>query len=138
MKILTNYAAYEGYYHLGAATKRRKPLFLDQTIRERLKEMIEEVAKRSDSFELVECTVANNHVHILVKTIAEISKVGQVIFGASSRMLRKEYPVLVEQEPKGLWGGTGCRAIKDQEHLENCKSYIRRHQPDNTKIEEWV
>ena len=82
----------------------------------------------------VESTVAYNHIHVLVKTQVDPSKVGQLLFGASSRILRKEFPVLVEQIPKGLWGGKSFEPIVDKNHLDNCISYIRRHQPDNTKI----
>ena len=86
---------------------------------------------------MVESTVTYNHIHALVKTELAPSKVGQLLFGASSissRLLRKEYPVLIEQIPKGLWEGKSCKSIVDEKHFDNCISYIRRHQPDNTKL----
>ena len=133
MKQMSDYPPYQGYYHLVGATKYRKKLFLDKSMRKRLAEIINEVIQRKDGVELVECAIAYDHVHILIKTSVNISNVGQVIFGASSRLIRKEYPILVKKIENGLWGGKTYRAIKDEEHLNNCESYIRRHLPDNTK-----
>lgn len=84
--------------------------------------------------ELIESTVAFNHIHVLVKTDLLPSQIAQTLFGASSRILRKEFPILVEMSEKSLWGGKSCEAIKDEKHLKNCISYIHRHQPDNTKV----
>lgn len=134
MKQLSNYPAYDNYYHFIAATKYRKNLFYADEIRDRLRKIVEQVLKHGDGIELVECTVAYNHMHVLVKTDVSPSQTGQILLGASSRLLRKEFPVLVEQVEKGLWGGKSWQAIKDAEHLQNCISYIQRHQPDNTKI----
>jgi hypothetical protein len=65
------------------------------------------------------------------------SKVGQLLFGATSRRMRQEYPILVEEIPAALWGGKSWAAIKDENHLKRCISYIQRHLPDNTKIYTW-
>ena len=135
MKQRSDYPAYQDYYHMVGATKYRKNLFLDEEMRVRLAEIIREVIQAKDGVDLIECTVAYNHIHVLIKTSIEISKIGQVIWGASSRIIRKEYPILVQEVESGLWGGKSWNAIKDQEHFENCKLYIRRHKPDNTKMD---
>ena len=135
MKQRSDYPAYQDCYHMVGATKYRKNLFLDEEMRVRLAEIIQEVIQEKDGVDLIECTVAYNHIHVLIKTSIEISKIGQVIFGASSRIIRKEYPILVQEIESGLWGGKSWNAIKDQEHFENCKLYIRRHKPDNTKMD---
>ena len=114
--------------------KIQKTSFYDNEIRDRLSCIIADIFNKKEEIELVESTVAYNHIHVLVKTQVDPSKVGQLLFGASSRILRKEFPVLVEQIPKGLWGGKSFEPIVDKNHLDNCISYIRRHQPDNTKI----
>ena len=134
MKQLSENDAYENYYQFVGATKYRKPLFYDNEIRDRSSCIIADIFNKKEEIELVESTVAYNHIHVLVKTQVDLSKVGQLLFGASSRILRKEFPVLVEQIPKGLWGGKSFEPIVDKNHLDNCISYIRRHQPDNTKI----
>lgn len=136
MKKLSDEPVYENNYQFVGSTKYRKNLFLDEKIRNRLKEIIAEILERKENVELVESTVAYNHIHVLVKTELSPSEVGQTLFGASSRLLRKEFPILVEQVEKGLWGGRSYTPIKDKAHLENCISYIRRHRPDNTKVEE--
>lgn len=134
MKQLSDNKAYENYYQFMGSTKYRKNLFYDNEIRERLKYIISEIFEQRDDIELVESTVAYNHIHVLVKTELDTSKVGQLLFGTSSRLIRKEYPILVEQVPKGLWGGKSWEPIVDKSHLDNCISYIKRHQPDNTKV----
>lgn len=85
--------------------------------------------------ELYAITIAYNHVHILVQTSQDVSKVGKALFGASSRNMRQAYSELITEANKGLWGGTSVKAIKDENHLQNCLSYIQRHRPDNTKID---
>lgn len=135
MKQLSNYDAYNGYYQFVGATKYRKELFKDEKIRDSLKTIITNVVSNKTGVELVECTVAYNHIHVLVKTELAPADVGQVLFGASSRQIRSEYPILVDEVKAGLWGGKSWEAIKDEMHLNNCVSYIRRHQPDNTKLD---
>lgn len=134
MKQLSDNEAYDGYYQFIGSTKYRKNLFYDNEIRGRLKDIIAEILNQRDDIELVESAVAYNHIHVLVKTELEPSKVAQLLFGASSRLIRKEYHILVEQVPKGLWGGKSWEPIVDKSHLDNCVSYIKRHKPDNTKL----
>jgi putative transposase len=55
--------------------------------------------------ECVEINVQPNHVHLLVGiplTMAP-SSVAMKVKGVSSFLLRKEFPILVEQIPKHLW-----------------------------------
>lgn len=134
MKCLSDYPAYDNCYQFIASTKYRKNLFYDEEIRNRLKAIIDKILLDKQGVELIESTVAFNHIHVLVKTDLLPSQVAQMLFGTSSRILRKEFPVLVEMAEKGLWGGKSYEAIKDQEHLKNCISYICKHQPDNTKV----
>ncbi len=98
MKQLSENEAYENFYQFIGSTKYRKNLFYDNAIRERLRCIINEIFDKKEDIELVE-----NHIHVLVKTELEPSQVGQLLFGTSSRLLRKEFPILVEQIPKGLW-----------------------------------
>lgn len=135
MKRLSSYPAYLNYYHIVGAVKYRKEVFIDEKMRERLGEIIREIIRKKEGVEVIECAVAYNHVHVLIQTSIDISKVGQVVFGASSRIIREEYSTLKQEIENGLWGGKSWCAIKDETHLENCSSYIRRHRPDNTKME---
>ncbi len=134
MIVLTDYPAYENYYHYVGSTKYRKSVFLEDDMRDRLIVIVTESLEKK-GIEVVAITAAYNHIHVLVKTDQDIHKVGQYIFGTSSTLMHKQYHELVEKLGKHLWGGTSCSAIKDESHLSNCKSYIERHQPDNTKLE---
>jgi len=133
MKKLSDWEPYENYYHFIGATKYRKQLFYADDIRNRADEIIREILE-SKGVEVTALTVAYNHIHVLLKTELEPSQVGQVLFGASSRKLRKEFPILVTEAEKGLWGGRSWTAIKNEDHLTSCRSYILRHRPDNTKL----
>lgn len=134
IKRLSNWPPYENYYQFIGSAKYRKNLFYDEAIRNHLQEIIRNILERRE-VEVVALTVAYNHFHVLIKTEMTPSQVGQVLFGSSSRQLRKEFPVLIDEAEKGLWGGRSWEAIKDYSHLINCKSYIERHMPDNTKVE---
>lgn len=135
MKQLSNYEPYNGYYQFIGATKYRKELFKKEKIRESLENIITNVISKKIGVELIECTVAYNHIHVLIKTELAPADVGQVLYGATSRLIRREYPILVDEVKVGLWGGKSWEAIKDKGHFDNCVSYIQRHQPDNTKLD---
>lgn len=133
MKMLSDYPAYDDCYHFVASTKYRKDLFISEEMRTRLKNIITDIVSKTGA-ELLACTVAYNHMHVLVKSELPAEKMGNSIFGASSRSMRSEYPELKNQIESGLWGGTSCEAIRDGNHLTNAILYINRHLPDNTKI----
>ncbi|MCD7834080.1 MAG: IS200/IS605 family transposase [Lachnospiraceae bacterium] len=136
LKMLGDYPAYNDYYHFTLSTKFRKKMFEKEQMRNRLYHIIAEIINTHERMELVDCTVAYDHVHVLLKSDMSPSDISQVLSGVSSRLLRKEFPELVRISPKALWGGKSCLPIKDQSHLNNCISYIHKHQPDNTKIDE--
>lgn len=134
IKQLSNWPPYKNYYQFVGAAKYRKNLFFNEEIRKRLAEIVQDVLQKK-GIEVVAVTVAYNHFHVLIRTELTPSQVGQILFGASSRLLKKEFPVLISEAQKGLLGGKSWEAVRDKRHLENCKSYIERHRPDNTKME---
>ena len=134
-KQLRDNPAYNQCYHFIASTKYRKNVFCDERMRARLGEIIESVVGTLEGTTCLVSTVAYNHVHVLIKSDMEPSKISQRLFGVTSRNMRKEYPELLSLNKVSLWGGKGYEPIVDETHLQNCISYIRRHQPDNTKIE---
>jgi len=138
LKKLSAYPVYKGHYHLVASTKYRGNFFQREEMRVRLKEIIEDVVESLEDVELEACSVAYNHIHVLVKTSRDISKVAGGIFGASSRRMRAEFKELVEKHPEALWGGKSCSGIQDEIHLQRCISYINRHLPDNTKLDDEI
>ena len=81
MKWLSDWSAYENYYHFVAFTKYRKNLFFDGEIRHRLLIIFGEIVQRKDGVELVECAVAYNHIHVLIRTELPMSNVVQSLLG---------------------------------------------------------
>lgn len=136
LKMLGDYLAYNDYYHFTLSTKFRKDMFKKEQLRDRLNHIIADITNSHERMELVACAVAYNHVHVLLKSDMSPSDISQILSGVSSRLMRKEFPELVQTSPKALWGGKSCLPIKDHSHFDNCISYIRRHQPDNTKVDD--
>ncbi|MCC8152561.1 MAG: IS200/IS605 family transposase [Lachnospiraceae bacterium] len=135
MKMVGSFPGYQNYYHLVRSTKYRKSLFVNLDVRNRLRDVLMEISEQMEGLKIDEVTVAYNHVHLLIKTELPLDKVAKKLYGVSSRLLRKEFPFLKEESVEALWGGRECISIKDRDHLLNCRSYIQRHQPDNTKVD---
>lgn len=133
MHYRSKYPPFENCYHFTAATKYRKCVFTE-LIRDRLTHHIQDTADNL-SLKLHAIAVAVNHVHILVQSDMPPSKMSQFLFGYTSRMIRKEFPELVDLNAKNLWGGKACTYIKDQQHLNNAKAYIDRHDPNNSMVD---
>lgn len=66
MKLLSNQVAYENYYHFVGATKYRKNLFYDDSVRVRLKNIILEIVEKKDEIELVECAHAKQRAIFII------------------------------------------------------------------------
>lgn len=133
MYYRSEYEAYGNCYHFTAVTKYRKNVF-DDTIRARLEQLLTEKAKSID-LKVHAVAVAVNHIHILVQGDAEQSYISQTILGYTSRLIRKEFPILKQLHEKQLWGGKACTNIKDASHLDNAAAYIKRHDPLDSCVE---
>lgn len=129
----SDYEAYENCYHFTAATKYRKSVF-DEQIRGRLEQLLTEKAE-SIGLKVHAVAAAVNHIHILVQGDAEPSLISQTILGYTSRIIRKEFPILKQLHEKQLWGGKACTNIKDGSHLSNATIYIQRHDPLDSRVE---
>lgn len=129
----SEYEAYEKCYHFTAATKYRKSVF-DEPIRLRLEQLLVEKAESID-LKVHAVAAAVNHIHILVQGEAEPAFISQTILGYTSRLIRKEFPILKQLHEKQLWGGKACTNIKDAGHLTNATAYIKRHDPLDSRVE---
>ncbi|AQP99091.1 hypothetical protein B0W48_04290 [Pseudoalteromonas aliena] len=129
----SEYDAFENCYHFTAATKYRKSVF-DEAIRQRLEQLLTEKAESID-LKVHAVAAAVNHIHILVQGDAEPPFISQTILGYTSRLIRKEFPVLKQLHEKQLWGGKACTNIKDASHLQNATDYIKRHDPMDSRVE---
>ncbi len=82
-------------YHLIFCPKRRRPV-LKGAVKTRLKEIIRRVAKDIDA-EVLALEVMPDHVHLFVSAVPQMAP-NQVVGrfkGASSRILRQEFPHLL-------------------------------------------
>src|SRR6266576_5445993 len=96
---------YNCHYHVVFCPKYRRKVLVPP-IDIRLKQIINEIVEKWGQ-ELVELEVMPDHVHILLgcEPPFGIHKLVRLIKGASSRMLRQEFPVLKRKLPC-LWTGS--------------------------------
>jgi len=122
-----NNVVYSCKYHVIWCPKYRRPVLQDE-IAQRLKAIIEEVAKERKS-EIIELEIMPNHVHLLIECDPQygIHKLIKQMKGRSSRFLREEFPGLKKRLPT-LWtnsyfvstlGGAPLAVIK--QYIENQK-----------------
>lgn len=115
-------------YHIVWCPKYRRKVLVDG-IDERLKAIIAEVAEKL-SLEIIEVEVMPDHVHLLLEVDPQLGvhRAVKAIKGLSSRLLRKEYPVLTRKLPT-LWtnsyfvstvGGAPLAMVK--QYIENQKN----------------
>ena len=97
----TSHAVYESGYHLIWCPKYRKKILVGD-IRHRVKELFLEIAAHFD-FEIEECEVAEDHIHILISFPPRysVSKVVGILKSISGSKVFKEFPQIKEK----LWGG---------------------------------
>ena len=90
----------------------------------RLKQIINEIIERWGQ-ELVELEVMPDHVHLLVGCDPQfgIHKLVRLIKGASSRLLRQEFPVLKRKLPC-LWTGSYYCGTTGGVTIEVVKKYV--------------
>jgi putative transposase len=129
----SGYPPFNNCYHFTASTKYRKCVF-HSVIRERLEYHIEQIATNL-GLTVHALSAAVNHIHVLVQGELEPSRMAQYIFGTSSRLIRKEFPELTNFHKEQLWGGKACTSIKDAAHLNNAIDYIKRHDPEDSRVE---
>ena len=125
----TSHAVYEAKYHLVWCPKYRKKILVGE-IRERVKELVFEIAERYD-FEIDRCEVAEDHIHILLSFPPRysIAQVVGIIKGKSGSKIFEEYPML----KKKLWGrhlweqGYFARTVGEQITDDVISRYIEKH-----------
>jgi putative transposase len=116
------------YDHIIFHTKYNRPM-LNGKIRSRAKQIICEVMDDLGC-EVIEIDVLDNHVHLLFgypPTLAPTLIVTKVK-GISSRLLRKEFPILVKMCPKALWQIKVAHYSVGNE-IKRVKKYIRNQGP---------
>ena len=126
MKLDTNaHSVFLLHYHLILVVKYRRQVFTDE-ISERAKEIFEYIAP-SYKIELVEWNHDKDHVHILFQgqPKTEISKFINAYKSASSRLLKKEFPVIRQRLWKEMfWSQSFCLLSSGGAPIDVVKQYI--------------
>lgn len=126
MKLDTNaHSVFLLHYHLILVVKYRRQVFTDE-ISERAKEIFSYIAP-SYKIELVEWNHDKDHVHILFKgqPKAEMSKFINAYKSASSRLLKKEFPIIRQKLWKEMfWPQSFCLLSSGGAPIEVIKEYI--------------
>lgn len=126
MKLDTNaHSVFLLHYHLILVVKYRRQVFTDG-ISERAKEIFSYIAP-SYKIELVEWNHDKDHVHILFKgqPKTEMSKFINAYKSASSRLLKKEFPIIRQKLWKEMfWSQSFCLLSSGGAPIEVIKEYI--------------
>ena len=126
-----NNIVYSCKYHVVWCPKYRRKVLIGN-IELRLKELIQETCEELKC-ELIELELMSDHVHMLVDVDPQfgIHTIVKTIKGKTSRILRKEFPVLTTKLPT-LWtnsyfvstvGGAPLEVIK--QYIENQKNFAK-------------
>ena len=126
MKLDTNaHSVFLLHYHLILVVKYRRQVFTDE-ISERAKEIFSYIAP-SYKIELVEWNHDKDHVHILFKgqPKTEMSKFINAYKSASSRLLKKEFPIIRQKLWKEMfWSQSFCLLSSGGAPIDVVKQYI--------------
>ena len=120
-----NHSVFSLYYHLVLVVKYRRKVF-DDALSNRAKEIFEYIAP-SYNMTLVEWNHDKDHIHIVFKAHpnSELSKFINAYKSASSRLLKKEYPMIREKLWKEyFWSRSFCLLTTGGSPIEIVKKYI--------------
>ncbi|BBB90160.1 MAG TPA: IS200/IS605 family transposase [Methylomusa anaerophila] len=120
-----NHSVFLMYYHLVLVIKYRRKV-IDDTNSARLKEIFEYIAPKYN-IALQEWNHEEDHVHILFKAQpnSELSKFINAYKSASSRLIKKEYPVIKKYLCKEyFWSRSFCMLTTGGAPIEVVKHYI--------------
>lgn len=120
-----NHSVFLMYYHLVLVIKYRRKV-IDDRISNRLKEIFEYIAPNYN-IDLQEWNHDKDHVHILFKAQpnSELSKFINAYKSASSRLIKKEYPIIKKSLWKEyFWSRSFCLLTTGGAPIEIVKRYI--------------
>ena len=125
----TSHAVYEAGYHLVWCPKYRKSILTGEVCK-RVKAVFFEIASQFD-FEIQECEIAEDHVHILISFPPRysVSKVVAILKSISGSKILKEYSDVRKKLWAGhLWEqGYFFRTVGEQVTEDVIKKYIQKH-----------
>ncbi len=118
----TRHAVYLCNYHFVWIPKRRKPVLVGK-IRERLKQIIEEVCKEN-GWEILALEIMPDHVHLFLSAPPYFSPhiILRKIKGRSARILRQEFPELLKLP--SMWTRSYFVSTVGNVSSETIKKYV--------------
>jgi len=120
-----NHSVFALYYHLVFVVKYRRKVINDN-ISNRLKEIFEYI-QPNYNMTLIEWNHDKDHIHVLFKAHpnTEISKFINAYKSASSRLIKKEFPIIKKQLWKEyFWSRSYCLITTGGVPIEAIKKYI--------------
>ena len=126
IKLDTNaHSVFMLWYHLILVTKYRRRVFNDE-VSNRAKDIFEYIASNYH-ITLIEWNHDSDHVHILFRSHpkTELSKFINAYKSASSRLLKKEFPIIRQKLWKEMfWSQSFCLLSSGGAPIEVIKEYI--------------
>jgi putative transposase len=126
----TSHSVYDTSYHLVWCPKYRKDIFKRQEVRERAKQLIEEICEEY-KIEVIELEIVEDHVHVMVSfpPSRSIGEVVRIMKSNSARILFREFPGLKKRLWSGeMWeDGYFARTVGDRMTREVIEKYIASH-----------
>ena len=122
-----NHSVFALYYHLVFVVKYRRKVINDN-ISNRLKEIFEYI-QPNYNMTLIEWNHDKDHIHVLFKAHpnTEISKFINAYKSASSRLIKKEFPIIKKQLWKEyFWSRSYCLITTGGVPIEAIKKYIEK------------
>lgn len=121
-----NHSVFLLHYHLVLVVKYRREVINDN-ISTRLKEIFENISQKYNIV-TVEWEHDKNHVHVLFKAHpnSELSKFINAYKSASSRLIKKEFPQIIQKLWKEyFWSRSYCLLTTGGSPIEVIKKYIQ-------------
>lgn len=126
----SSHAVFSLQYHLVLVTKYRRKTLCDEAIRERLKNIVWDLASQL-GVEIIAQEPAEDHVHILFKAkpSTDLVKTVNTLKGVTARLIRREYPRLKELLwGDSFWSDSYFLASTGQVSLDVLKKYVEEEQ----------
>ena len=126
----SSHAVFSLQYHLVLVVKYRRKALCNETIRERLKNVIWNLARQL-YIEIIAQEPAEDHVHVLFKAkpSTDLVKVVNTLKGVTARLMRKEFPQLKNLLwGDSFWSDSYFIASTGQVSLDVLKKYVEEQE----------
>ena len=122
----SSHAAFSRQYNLVLVADYRRRALCDESIRERLKNIVWNLANRL-GIEIIAQEPAEDHVHVLFKArpSTDLVKTVNILKGVTARLMRREFPQLKELLwGDSCWSDSYFLASTGQVSLDVLKKYV--------------